>query len=195
MGKRADDREARKCAALAAELAELLQSAPVQQISFTFKSILIFPTGWSKVAAALRAAKPALTVEVNAPMLKKLDANAAFQPGTPGRFFFRSHKTLRKSEGCGSAVHEGLHAISALAHRAPSVEDEAAAMLARAWYHVNTGTTQGYGGLMRDLFAIAGRLRAAAAGSATPPRVSAEDCALLLDVAHRAGYHDHAAAA
>ncbi len=193
MGTRAEERQARKIAALESELAALLQSKAVQGITFMMSGIMLFPSSWSKVADSIRGIKgeKKVPVVVDPVFLRKQSANGAFlrpQGGNGARMVLKSYNVLNKDKGCGTAIHESLHLLQYLRVSTPTLDEEAAAFLARAWYHINVGTRrmpQGWDEIMDVAEAVRGRK-----SGDSPVRVSNAEREKLRAVMHGISHYD-----
>ncbi len=157
---------------LAHELASLLVSDSVQSIRFRFGDIQILPEDFRHIAFWLRKDNPFITVIVDP---KDLGGdNASYEAGA-NTFRFKTDTVMRAPSGRGTAVHESVHAITDSKKRGTmKLSEEAAAFIARAWYHIETGTEDDYPYDHR-LLEIAGRIRSEAGRSSMLPEVPFRD--------------------
>lgn len=136
MGKLRENR----CADLAKSIAAFLRKKEAQDIAFIYGKTMIMRTSWGKLADALAAAKPAVSVAVDRRALRKNDAAGMYSAGGD-RITLKTFHPFRTANYTGTVVHECVHALQdRQASTMNLYEMEAAATLGKFWYHVNAGT-------------------------------------------------------
>lgn len=177
---------AKKTNPLMHELAALLITDAVQAIRFRFGDIQILPEDFRHIAFWLRKDSPFISVNVDKAGLDGLAASASYGAGS-NSFTFSNDQALRSAAGRGSAVHESVHAITDSKKRTTlKLSEEATAFIARAWYHIETGTEDAYPH-PAELLEIARKTRAEARSSSGVPAIGLGDRVKARDIM-RGGY-------
>ena len=152
--------------ALADQIAQLLLTRDVQEINFAWGHLTIGPSGFRRVAEALRSGR--LRVYAGG-ATRGLRAIAAYadkgpQAGPDARsvLLFRRAHPLRSPDGRAHAVHECAHAVTALDRAVARTEQEHAAVyVAEAWYRLNVAGCGGVPILKHGVTAASYRVAAA----------------------------------
>jgi hypothetical protein len=116
---------------IAHRLAALLLSDRVQEISFTFGSVVTLPEGFRAVAAALIRGDIRVTTDPN---LVPIDAYGEYDKSS-NVIHLTQDDVLDFPHGRSVAIHESCHALHDIRGRRTSVRsEESAARIAQAWY-------------------------------------------------------------
>lgn len=112
-------------------VANLLLTNDVQEISFSFGSVVTLPEGFRAVANALIRGDVGITTDPN---LVPVGKRAVYEKDT-NMIRFCQDDILDFPEGRALAVHESVHVMHDIRGRNTSVRsEESAAYIAKAWY-------------------------------------------------------------